>query len=131
MPQVKCQIFRGCQRHLRRDQTLYNRIVRQVQIRDNVIRNAALFKRTSEEISDIVLNAHRRKDDRKFFVRIRAQGSLLYDLRSQLVMRQSVSGEDRQLLSSDQRGQSVDRGNTGLDKVPGILPGHRDSAAGR
>ena len=57
------------------------------------------------------------------------QRSLLYDLCSQLVVWKTISGKDWKLLSSDQGGQSVDCGNTGVDIVSGIFTCYRVSAA--
>ncbi len=61
----------------------------------------------------------------QIFHRNHPQRSLLYDLCCQLVMWKSVSGEDRQLLSADQCGQSVDGGDTGTDIVSRIFTANR------
>ena len=81
--------------------------------------------RTAEEIRYVVLHAHGRKYDTELLVRIVAQGSLLYQLCRQLIMGQTVAGENRQLLSSNQGGQTVDRGKSGTDIVTRILTGNR------
>ena len=44
-------------------------------------------------------------------------------------MRQTISGKDRQFLTTNQGRQGINRRNSGLDKVPGIFPGHRVNRA--
>ena len=40
-------------------------------------------------------------------------------------MWQTISGENRKLLSADQSGQTIDRGNTGTNVVTRIFTGNR------
>ena len=121
----KCQIFCCGKGNLRCDQTFYNRVVCQVQIHDYVVRNTALFESLAEEFCYVIFNTHGCENDREFLIGVITQGSLLYDLSCQTVMRQTVSGEDRKLLSADQSGQTIDRGNAGTDVVTRILTGNR------
>ena len=123
---LKSKVLSGSQRYLRSDQSLNYRIVCQVQIHDNVVGNAALLEGLAEEVCHIVFNAHSRENNSEFLIGSRvSQGSLFYDLSCQTVMGKSVSGEDRQLLTSDQSSQSVDGGNTGTDIVSRVLTGYR------
>ena len=121
----KCQIFCHGQCNLRRNQTFHDRIVCEVQKHGNVVCNTAFFKGSAEEICHIVFDAHCCEYDRKFFIRIVSERSLLHNLRRKLVMRKSVSGEDRQLLTADQGGQSVDCRNSGADIVSRVFPHDR------
>ena len=86
-----------------------------------MIRNSAFFESSFEKFGYVVLYAHSGKYNREFFVGIVSQRGLLYDLSSQLIMGQTISREDRKLLSADQSGQSVDGRNTCADIVSGIL----------
>ena len=121
----KCQIFCHGQSNFRCDQTFYDRIVCQIQEHGNVVCNTAFFKGSAEEICHIVFDAHGGKYNGKFFIGIISERRLLYDLGCQLVMRKSVSGEDRQLLTADQGGQSVDCRNSGADIVSRVFPHDR------
>ena len=124
-PFFKSQILCGGESHLWSDQPFYNRIIGKIQIHDHMVGHAAFFKGPAEKFRHIIFNAHCRKDNGKVFIAVPSQGSLLYDLGRQLVMGKAVSGEDRKLLAPDQSGQTVDGGNTCLDKVSGIFSGHR------
>ena len=121
---LKGKVFRGAQSHLRRDQTFHHRVVGQVQVHHHMVRHAAFLKGTAEELCHVVFNAHGGKYDGEFLIGIFAQGGLLHDLGSQPVMGKTVSGENGQLLSADQSGQTIDGGNTGPDIVSRILSGH-------
>ena len=83
---------------------------------------AALLERPLEVFCYIVFDAHRRKHDRELLIGILPEARLLDDLRRQLVMRQSVSGKDRELLSADQRGQSVNSRDSGTDIISRVFP---------
>ena len=122
---LKCKILGSCQCYLRCDQTLYDRVVCQVQEHDNVVRYTAFLKGPAEEFCNIVFNTHSGKYDCKLFIGIISQRCLLYDLCCQLVVRKSVSGEDRKLLTTDQGGQTVNCRNTGMDIVSWIFTGNR------
>jgi len=121
----KCQILRSCQCNLRCDQTFYNRVICQVQKHCYVIGYTAFFECVAEEISNVMLHTHSGKYDRKFFIRITSERSLFYDLCSKLIVRKSIPGENRKLLSANQSCQSVDRGNSGADIVSWIFSADR------
>ena len=122
---LKRQIFCHSQCYLWCDQTLYDRVICQVQEHDNVIGYPAFRKGMAEIFCNIIFYTHRSKYNREFLIRVIPQRCLTHDLCSQLVMRQTVSGENRQLLSADQGRQTIDRRNTGTDIVTGIFSGYR------
>ena len=122
---LKGQIFGHGKRYFRRNQTFYHRVVCQVQEHGYVVGNAAFLKSMAEEISYVMFNAHGGKYDREFLIRVFSKRSLLYNLCSQLVVGQAVSGKDRKLLSADQCGQSVYSRDTGMDIVPRVFSADR------
>ena len=121
----KCQILRSCQCNLWRDQTFYNRVICQIQKHCYMIGNTAFFKCVTEEISNVMFDTHSSEYDCKFFIRIASKRSLFYNLCSKLIVRKSISGENRKLLSTNQSCQSVDRGNSGTDIVSWIFSADR------
>ena len=121
----KSQIFCSCQCNLWRDQTFYNRVICQVQKHCHVIGNTAFFKCVAEEISNVMFYTHSGKYNCKFFIRITSERGLFYDLCSKLIVRKSISGENRKLLSTNQSCQSVDRGNSGADIVSWVFSADR------
>ena len=121
----KSQIFGGGQCHFRSDQSLNDRVICQVQVHDYVVRYTAFLEGTAEELSDIVFDTHRCEHDGEFFIGVVTQRSLLYDLCGKLIVRKTVSGENRKLLSTDQGGQTIDGGDAGTDIVTRIFTGDR------
>ena len=90
-----------------------------------MVSHAAFFKGTAEEVGYVVFDAHGGKYDGKLFVGSIPQGSLLYNLSRQLVVGESVSREDRELLPADQCGQAVNCGDSGVDIVSRVFPHDR------
>ena len=90
-----------------------------------MIRSTALLKGSAEKLCNIILNTHCSKHNGEILIRISAQRSLTHDLCSQLIMRKTVSRENRKLLSTDQGGQTINCGNTGIDVVTRILTSNR------
>ena len=88
---LKCKIFGNGQRNLRCDQTLHYRIICHIQKHGYVVGNSAVFKSAAEEISNIMLNTHCGKYNRKLFVGIFSQRSLFYNLCGKLVVWKSIS----------------------------------------
>ena len=125
--QVKGQIFRRCQRTARRQDPLDDGIVGQVEEHDHPAQHAAFLKGAAEIVGHIVGDTHSGKYDGE--VGGGAVGldhlGLADDLSRQLVVPHARSGEDGELLPADQRHHTVDGGDTGVDKVAGIYPGHR------
>ena len=122
---LKSQVLGYGECYLGGNQTLHYRIVCQVQKHGYMISHPALFKRPAEEVSNVMLDTHSRKHDGKLFSRIFPKGRLFDDLGRKLVVRKPVSRENRELLSPDQRCQSVDGGDPGTDIVSRILSSHR------
>ena len=87
--------------------------------------NTALLKGSAEEISYVMLDTHCGEYDGEILIRAAAQRSLLYNLCGKLVVRKTVAGKDRQLLSTDQCGQSVNRRNSGADIVTRVFTSDR------
>ena len=98
---LKGQVLSRRQCYLRCNQTLYNRIVRQIQIHNYMVGYTTFLEGTAEELRNIVLNAHGGEYDSEFLIAVISQRRLLYDLRRQLVMRKTVAGEDRKLLPAN------------------------------
>ena len=90
-----------------------------------MIGGSAFLKGTAEKFCHIIFNAHCCENNGKFLIGILSQRGLLYDLCGQLIVRQTIAGKDGQLLATDQGGQSVDGGNTGVNIVTGIFTGYR------
>ena len=121
----KSKILCCSQGDLRSQKTLNSRVICQVQEHNNVIGSTALLKGSAEKLCNIILNTHCSKHNGEILIRISAQRSLTHDLCSQLIMRKTVSRENRKLLSTDQGGQTINCGNTGIDVVTRILTGNR------
>ena len=116
--QVKRQILGHRQRGTRGDDTLDDRVIGKVQQHDNALHRAAALEALTEVGGHIVLDAHGGKDDGK--IGAIGHAGLTDDLNGQLVMLHAGAGEDWQLLAADQRGQTVDGGNAGVDVVAGV-----------
>ena len=121
----KCKIFSSSQGDLWCQKTLNSWIICQVQEHDNMIGDTAFFKGSAEKFCNIIFDTHCCKYNSEILIGITAQRSLTHDLCSQLVVRKTVSGENRKLLSTDQGGQTVNGGDTGVDVVSWILTGNR------
>ena len=123
-PQIKSQILGSCQRHSRRRDTLYRRIVGQIHEHDRSVNGPRTSKVRREEIGFLIGNTDGRKDYGK--ITLSADNlSLTGNLGRQLCVRQSRSGKDRQLLPSYQRVQSVDSRYPGLNEFRRIVSGCR------
>jgi len=117
----KCQIFSGGQSHARGGDALDRGVVGKIDKEDGTVDGAGLLEALDEEVGLFKGDAHGGKHDREGLLRADNLG-LARDLRGELGMRQAGRREDRQLLAADQRGQSVDGGNAGVDVVTGIFP---------
>ena len=117
----KCKILRRSQRHLRGDEPLDDRIICKIEEHRDMIGNTALLKCSSEKLRDIILDAHRGKYNAEPLIRPRTQRRLCDQLGCQLIVRQSVAGENRQLLSANKSGQTIDGRNTRIDIIARIL----------
>ena len=122
---LESQILGNRQRHLRRDQPLYYRIIGQVKEHADVVRHAAFLESLLEELGDIMFYAHRSEYHRELSFCIISQRCLLYYLRGKLVMRKAISREYWQFLTTDQCRQPINRRYTRTDIVPRIFPANR------
>ena len=121
----KSKILCCSQCDFRSQKTLNSWIICQIQEHNNMVGSTALLKGSAEKLSNIILNTHCSKYNSEIFIRIGTKRSLTYDLCSQLVMRKTVSGENRKLLSTNQCGQTINGRNTCIDVVSRILTGNR------
>ena len=113
---LKCQILGSRQRHTRGRDTLNRRIVCQVDKQDCTVDRARLLKALGKEMRFLKGDTHRREDNGKRFVRA-AHLRLSRNLGCQIRMRQTGRRENRQFLTANQCIQTIDRGNTRLDKL--------------
>ena len=90
-----------------------------------MIRYTAFLEGLAKIICNIIFDTHSGKYNGKLLIAAVSQRRLLHNLRRQPVVGKSVSGENRQLLSPNQRCQSVDGRNTGADIVSRIKTGNR------
>ncbi len=121
----KGQVFRRRESDLGSQKTFHHRVVGQVEEHDHMVGGAAVLEGPAEEFRHVVFDAHGGKDNGKLLVGAAPQGGLPYDLGGQLVMGQTVPGKDGQFLAPDEGGQTVDRGDAGVDIVAGIFPRNR------
>ena len=101
---------------------LNGRVVGQIDEQYGPVYGAAPAEIIDKELRFFKRDAHGGKDHRKFFVTA-GHLSLTGDLSSKLIVRQAVSGENRQLLTAHQRIQAVDDRDAGLNKFRRIIPG--------
>ena len=117
------EVFRRRERHSRSGYTLDDWVVREVEEGDDVVAVSARGELLREVCRVVVLDADAREDDGEFFraddLRLRRY------LNRELVMRQPVAGEYRQLLSADKRHQRVYRGDACVYEVARVLARHR------
>ncbi len=123
-PLFKSKVLRSGQRHTRRRDTLYGRIVRQIDKQDGTVDSSGLRKGLNKVIRLLKRDTHSRKYNGELLI-LTANLRLSGNLRSQLGMRQTGTREDRQLLAADQRVQSVNRGYTGLDELLRVYTSRR------
>ena len=113
---LKCQILRRCQRHLRRSDTLYRRVIRQVDKQHRTVKGACLPETLDKEIRLLERDSHCSEYNREILI-FSKHLCLSCDLCRKLGMRQTGCGEDRQFLSADQSVQSIDCGHSCLNKL--------------
>ncbi len=114
------QLFGEGQRTTRRHEALFGRIGSQVEEHGGIRQGAGALQLFAEIGGVIVLNAHRGKDHRKVLF-CSANACLACDLRGQLIMRQAVAREDRQLLSAHQRVHRIDDRHPCLNHVHWVV----------
>ena len=123
-PLLEGQIFGGGQRAARRQNTLDDGIIREIQEHHDLLQHAGFVERTAEVFGHVVLRAHCGEDDTELFFSLVADAGLPRDLHGKLVVLHAGAGENRQLLAANQRHKRVDRRDTGVDVVLRIDAGH-------
>ena len=119
---LESQIFSGGQGHTGRGNSLYGRVVCQVQEKNRTVDGACFTEGLLEEVRFLEGNAHGGKYYGEFLI-LAADLCLTGNLSSQLGVGQTGSRENRQLLAPDQGVQAVDGGDTGLNELGRVLPG--------
>src|SRR5699024_7742287 len=100
------------------------RVVGQIDEQHSAVQGARLAEAFHEEVGFFKCNTHSRKYNGKVLI-FSEHLCLARDLCRQLRVGQAGRREDRQLLPSYQRVQSVDCGHTGLDKLFRVASGRR------
>ena len=99
---VKRQVFRGGERHTRRGNTLNGGVVCEVHKHDRTVDRTGAAEVVDEEVRLFKCDADCGENDSKL-AGIVENLCLTRDLRGKVGMRQAGPGEDRQLLSTDER----------------------------
>ena len=120
----KRKILRSGQRHAGGGDAFDCRIVRQVDKHHSAVDGAGLLETLDKEVGFLKRDAHSGKHDRKRFVGAAHLG-LARNLRCQICVRQAAGGKNREFLAAHQCIQSVDGGNSRLDKLLGIVARRR------
>ena len=108
------EVFGDGQRDAWRQDPLDHRVVGGVEQQQQLAGRGALLEGGANGIRVGVGEPHRGEDDAE---RLVARGRLGGDLGGEFEVRQPGDREDRQLLTADERGERVDRGDAGQDRV--------------
>ena len=119
---LKGQVLGGGQGHARGGDTFDSRVVRKVREDHGAVDGAGAAEVVDEVLGLLKGDADGGEDDGEGLVVAQHLG-LTRDLGGQRRVGQAGAGEDRQLLAADQGVQTVDGGNTGLDKLGGVGAG--------
>ena len=119
---LKGQILGGGQRHTGGGDTLDGGVVGQVGEQHGAVDGAGAAELLYEVLGLLKGDADGGKHDGEIAGAVQNLG-LTGDLSGQLRVGQTGAGEDGQLLAADQRVQTVDGGNAGLNKLVGIVAG--------
>ena len=123
--EFKRKILSCRQRTARCQDTLDDRVIRKVEEHDNLLQNTGLIKRTAEIFGHIVLCAHGGKHNAKLLFTFIADSGLTRNLHGKLIVLHAGTGEDRQLLATDQRHQRVNGRDARVDIVLRVHTGNR------
>ena len=115
-PFFKRKVLRRRQRHARRRDTFYRRIVGKIHKQYGTVDGSRLLKTLDKKIGFLKRNTHRGKNHRELFI-LSPHLCLTGNLCRQLRVGHTGRGKDRQLLPADQCIQSIDGGNPCLDKL--------------
>ena len=121
---LECQVLSSSQSHTRSRNTLDRRVVCKVHEHNGTVDSAGLGKVLDEEVSFFEGDTDSSEYYSELIVCIEYL-CLTSDLCSQFCMRQTGTGEDRQLLTTNQCVQTVDSGNTSLNELVRIYTSSR------
>ena len=122
---LECQILSGGQGHTGRGDSFDSRVICQIGEQHRTVNRAGTAELADKELRFLIGDTNGSEDNGEIGSRIAAHLGLTGNLSRQIGMRQAGAGEDRQLLTTDQGVQAVDRGNASLDKLVGIVTGSR------
>ena len=114
------QIFCRCQCHFRRRDTFNRRVIRQIHEQHSALDSARPAEVADKVIRFLIGDADSAEHDGEA-VALAQHARLTRNLRRQLCVRQTRAGEHRQLLTANQRVQTVNGGNARLDKFTRIV----------
>ena len=122
------QVLSGRQGQSRRDDTLDCWIIGVVHEQHDTVHGAVHLELLLEETGSLQVDTHSGEDDGEVLIRVIEdilaldEGGLTADLRSNIVVRKTGSGEEWNLLSSGNRCHGVDGRDTRLDHFLWIHP---------
>ena len=119
---LKGQILRGGQGHTGGGDTLDGRVVGQVGEQNGTVNGAGALKLADEELRLLEGDTDGSEDHGEVGLAVQHLG-LTGDLSSQCGVGQTGTGEDGQLLTTNQSVQAVNGGDARLDKLVGVVPG--------
>ena len=108
------------------DNSLNGGIIGMIHEKDNSIHGAINLEVSLEESSSFQVDTHCRKNNGEVLITVIKhifsfdKGSLSTDLSTNLVMGETSSGEEWDLLSSGNRGHGINGGDTCLDHLLGV-----------
>ena len=121
---LECQVLSSSQSHTRSGNTLDRRVVCKVHEHNGTVDSAGLGKVLDEEVSFFEGDTDSSEYYSELIVCVEYL-CLTSNLCSQFCMRQTGTGEDRQLLTTNQCVQTVDSGNTSLNELVRIYTSSR------
>ena len=121
---LKSQIFRCGQGHTRCGNTFDRRVIGQIDKQYRTVNRTGFLKAFNEEVGFFKSNTHGGKNNGKVFICSENLG-LPCNLGCQLGMGQTGCRENRQLLSTNQRVQTIDCRHSRLNKFFRITAGRR------
>ena len=123
--QIESQVFGRSQRHTRRSDTLYRRVVGQIHEHDSSVDRSCSAEVRGEKVRFLISDSDRRKDYREVSGIVTEDLCLTGNLCSQIRMGKSASRENWKFLSPDQRVQAIDGRYAGLNELRRVISGCR------
>ena len=121
---LKGQVLRGGQGHAGRGDTLHGGVVGQVGEQHRALDGAGALELPHKELRLLKGDADSGEHHGEVGAVVQHPG-LSGDLGCQIGVRQAGAGENGQLLAADQRVQSIDGADAGLNELVGIVTGRR------